>query len=116
MKNLIIVCLSFAIAATSCRSLTSNTTIKPKDSFVLGNNEHDAFKVKLKNVSATNLTVYLAPIEGGTHSPQVVKPSQSVSVKVAKNTALVVSNNSNQTTSVDLKVEGDTHLSMGYKN
>lgn len=116
MKNLITVCLAFAIAATSCRSLTSNTIIKPKDSFVLGNNEHGSFQAKLKNVSTNDLTVYLAPIKGSTHSSKIVKPNQSISVKVEKNTALVVSNNSNQTTSVDLKVVGDTGLSMGYKN
>ena len=116
MKKLIIVCIAFAISATSCRSLTSNTTIKPNDSFVLGNNEHGSFSVKLKNVSANDLTVYLAPINGGTHSPQAVKPNQSVSVKVDKNTALIVDNKSNKTTSVDLKVVGDTGLSMGYKS
>ena len=116
MKNLVIVCIAFATLTTSCRSLTSNTVIKPNDSFVLGDNKHGSFSVKLKNVSADDLTIYLAPISGGTHSPQVVKPSQVVLVKVDKNTALIVSNKSNKTTSVDLKVVGDTGLSMGYKS
>ncbi len=116
MKKLIMACIAFATLTTSCGTLTSNTVIKPNDSFILGNNEHGSFKVKLKNVSTNDLTVYLAPIKGGTHSPQVVKPNQSVSVKVDKNTALIVNNKSNETTSVDLKVVGDTGLSMGYKN
>ncbi len=119
MKKLIISCIVFAILATSCLSLTSlksNTVIKPNDSFVLGNNEHGSFTATLKNVSTNDLTVYLAPIKGGTHSPQVIKPKQSVFVKVDRNTALVVSNKSNEITSVDLKVVGDTGLSMGYQN
>jgi hypothetical protein len=116
MKKLIIACIAFTILTTSCRTLTSNTVIKPNESFVLGNNEHRSFSVKLKNVSANDLTVYLAPIEGGTHSPQVVKPNQSASIKVSKNTALIVNNTSNETSSVNLKVVGDTGLSMGYKS
>ena len=99
----------------SC-SLTSNTIIKPKDSFVLGNNQHGSFKVKLKNVSKNNIEVYQAPIGGGTHSPREVKPNQLVVVKVARNTALIIDNKSVDTVSVDLKVTGDIGLSMGYKN
>ncbi len=103
------------ICMTSCRTLTSNTTIKPNDSFVLGNNEHGTFKVKLKNVSKNDLEVYRAPIAGGRHSSQMVKPGESVIVKVEKNTALIVSNATGDTASVDLKVTGDLGLSMGYQ-
>lgn len=96
--------------------LTSNTMISPDDSFILGNNQHGSFKVVLKNVSKSELEVYLAPIDGGRHSGQMVKPGQSVKVKVDKNTALVINNASSDTASVDLKVSGDTGLSMGYKH
>lgn len=111
--------LFLALTLTSCSvfgSLTSNTTIQPNDSFVLGNNEHGSFKVKLKNVSNNILKVYKAPIEGGTHSPVMVKPNESVTVKADRNTALVIENKSNEVASVDLYVTGDTGLSMGYKN
>jgi hypothetical protein len=53
-------------------SLNSNTTIKPNESFVLGNNEHGTFKVKLKNASNHDLKIIMA-ITGGTHSPIIVK-------------------------------------------
>jgi len=107
--------LSLAILLASC-SLTSNTIIKPNDSFVLGNNKHGAFKVKLKNVSKNNIEVYHAPIAGGKHSSQKVKPNESATVKVDRNTALIINNTSKDTASVDLKVTGDTGLSMGYSN
>jgi hypothetical protein len=118
MKTLI---TSFAILflVTSCGvfgSLTSNTTIKPNESFVLGNNEHGTFKVKLKNVSNHDLQIIMAPISGGTHSPITVRPNETVTVKAESNTALVIENKSNEGASVDLYVTGDTGLSMGYKN
>ena len=115
MKNLIFACLVLVTFTTSC-ALTSNTVIKANDSFILGNNQHGSFKVKLRNVSKENITVYQAPIEGGTHSPQIVKPNQLVKVSVDKNTALIVANKSVETVSVDLKVVGHLGLSMGYKN
>lgn len=83
---------------------------------MLGNNEHGSFKVQLKNVSKNDLTVYQAPVGGGKHSSQKVKPNQSVTVKVDSNTALIIENANNDTASVDLKVTGDIGLSMGYKN
>ncbi|WP_309641968.1 hypothetical protein [Flavobacterium sp.] len=111
----ILTSLAFSIFLASC-SLTSNTIIKPNDSFVLGNNQHGSFKVKLKNVSKNNLEIFHAPNGGGKHSSQKVKPNEYATVEVDRNTALVISNTSKDTASVDLKVTGDTGLSMGYKN
>ena len=111
----ILTSIAFSVFLASC-SLTSNTIIKPNDSFVLGNNQHGSFKVKLKNVSKNNLEIFHAPIDGGKHSSQKVKPNEYATVKVNRNTALVISNTSKDTASVDLKVTGDTGLSMGYKN
>ena len=106
-----------ALIITSCsvfNSLTSNTTIKPNESFVLGNNEHGTFKVKLKNVCNHDLQLIMAPITGGTHSPITVRPNETVTVKAEINTALIIENKSNEAASVDLYVTGDTELSMGY--
>jgi hypothetical protein len=117
MKKVIIVisciCVFFA---TSCKTLSSTTFIGPKDSFILGNNEHGAYQVDLKNVSPNALNLHLAPIGGGTHSPVEVQPNQKLSLKVDKNTALIIGNQSDQQATVQLKVIGDTGLSMGYKN
>jgi hypothetical protein len=106
--------IAITLVSASC-GLTSSTTIKPYDSFVLGNNEHGSFKVKMQNNSKNNVEVYQAPIGGGTHSPQTVRPNQRVTVKVSSNTALVIKNPSADTANVGLKVTGDLGLSMGYK-
>lgn len=114
-----IITILLALCITSCSvfgSLTSNTTIKANESFVLGNNEHGIFKVKLKNVSNHPLTIVMAPINGGTHSPITVQPNETKTIKAERNTALVIANNSIEIASVDLYVTGDTGLSMGYKN
>lgn len=116
MKNLFFLIALFLFSSCGLGSLTSNTTIEPNNSFILGNNIHNKFNVKLTNNSKNNLKVFLAPIDGGTHSPQYVKPKQTVFVKVSKNTGLIIENNTKDTANVDLKVKGDTGLNMGYKN
>ena len=118
MKTIILLfaTLLLTISCSVFGSLTSNTTIKPDQSFVLGNNEHGTFKVKLKNVSNHDLQIIMAPITGGTHSPITVSPNETVTVKAERNTAIVIENKSNDGASVDLYVTGDTGLSMGYKN
>ena len=115
----ILVLFATVLFVTSCGvfgSLTSNTTIKPNESFVLGNNEHGSFRVKLKNVSNHDLNIIMAPLAGGTHSPIIVRPNETVIIKAEKNTALRIENKSSESASVDLYVTGDTGLSMGYKN
>jgi hypothetical protein len=119
LRKSTIALFAILLLATSCgvfSSLTSNTTIKPNESFVLGNNEHGTFKVKLKNVSNHDLKIIMAPISGGTHSPITVSPNETVTVKAERNTAIIIENKSNDSASVDLYVTGDTGLSMGYKN
>lgn len=105
-----------AIITTSCRTLTSTTTIKAQDSFILGNNEHGRFSVKLKNISDTEVELWKAPIGGGRHSPVTVKPNGTLKTRLDKNTALRIENKSNEQVAVELLVKGDTGLSMGYKN
>lgn len=109
--------LACTFGAVSCgifSSLTSVTTIGPQNSFVLGDNQHGAFRVNLKNVSTTPLKIHLAPINGGRHSPVVVLPNQKASLKVDRNTAVVIANESNENANVELEVHGDTGLGMEY--
>ncbi len=101
---------------SSCKTLTSTTTIKANDSFILGKNEHGSFTLKMKNISSEPISIFHAPIDGGSYSHEVVKPSKTKKVKVEKNTALIIENKSNKEVSVELLVKGDIGLSMTYKN
>ncbi len=106
------------LLVTSCgifSSLNSNTSIKPKESFVLGNNKHGTFKTTLKNEGVTILKVYQAPIDGGTHSSVLVKPQETTTIKTEKNTALIIENTGDEYASITLKVKGDLNLGMNYK-
>jgi hypothetical protein len=114
MKTVFI--LSFLLLfVTSCSSLNSVTSIKPNDSFVLGNNEHGPFSVRMRNLSTGPVTVFQREQNGKTTASQTIAINESVSVKVPAKAALVVSNPANNTASVKLKVKGDKGLSMQYK-
>lgn len=115
MKN-VFVFIIIILSASACRTLHSVTTIEPQNSFILGNNPHNTFKVQLTNQGKNAVEIWHAPISGGNHSPLKVQPNQTVSVKVERNTALRIENKSNDTTDVKLRVRGDLGLSMGYKN
>jgi len=102
-------CLSF-------KSLHSTTYIKAKDAFILGNNVHGKFSVRVTNTSNYEVTIWQYPITGGRHSPLILKGSSSAKVKVDKNTALRFENSASEEVAIKLKVKGDLGLSMGYKN
>jgi hypothetical protein len=97
-------------------TLHSTTTIKGNDAFILGNNVHGKFIVRLKNTSNTEITIWQVPIAGGQHSPMKVAAKQKAELKVDRNTALRIENHSSEAIDVELVVTGDIGLSMGYKN
>ena len=110
--------LIISTALTACSvfgSLTSNTSITPQNSFVLGNNQHGKFSAKVTNVSKQPLQILLKPIDGEATILTTLQPNQTIAAKVPSNTAIIIQNNSNDTVNVDLKVNGDTGLSMTYK-
>lgn len=98
------------------QKLTSTTTIKANDAFILGNNEHGKFSVQLKNTSNAEITIWQVPIAGGQHSPLKLGAKEKASINVDRNTALRIENPSSTEIDVELIVKGDTGLSMGYKN
>jgi hypothetical protein len=81
----------------------------------LGNNVHGRFSVSVTNTSVTPITLWQCPIEGGKHSPITLERAATVKVKVEKNTALKIENDSEDQISIQLKVSGDIGLSMGYE-
>lgn len=118
MKSTITLLAILLLTTSSCgifSSLNSNTSIKPKESFVLGNNKHGSFKTHLKNEGVTILKVYQAPIYGGTYSQVLIKPQETTTIKTEKNTALIIENTGEEYASVTLKVKGDLNLGMNYK-
>lgn len=106
--------LSLLLLISGC-ALNSTTYIKPNDRFILGNNPHGKVRVKLSNISTQPIQTQLFPIDGGSHSLSTVNSGKTSRVKIDKNTALHIINNSTDTVIVKLKVRGDLNLSMGYR-
>lgn len=118
MKKISLLILLTGLFFISCipfRTLNSTTDINPKESFILGNNTHGKFSAKVTNTSVTPITIWKCPIDGGKHSPITLNHSTIIKVKVEKNTALRIENDSEKKISIQLKVIGDIGLSMGYQ-
>ena len=120
MRVLIYLQICSCLLFTACtvlpfKTLTSTTTIKANDAFILGNNKHGKFSVRIKNTSNSEITIWQAPITGGQHSTLKLAANQTVNVKVDRDTALRIENSSASEIDVELLVKGDTGLSMGYK-
>lgn len=112
---LIVFTILFFNSCIPFQTLTSTTNIKPKESFLLGNNIHGKFSAKVTNTSVAPITIRKCPIKGGKHSPLTLNQSSTIKVKVEKNTALRIENDSEEQISIQLKVSGDIGLSMGYQ-
>lgn len=107
-----------SVAVSSCSvfgKLISTTSISAKNSFALGENEHNKFKAKVKNLSNQSLEFFLKPIGENATLVKMLVPNEISTVDVPKNTAVIIKNNSNELAEVYLKVTGDTGLSMSYK-
>lgn len=118
MKKISILVVFIGLFFNSCipfQTLNSTTYIKPKESFLLGNNVHRRFSATVTNTSVTPITIWKCPIDGGQHSPITLEQATTVKIKVEKNTALRIENDSKEQISVQLKVSGDIGLSMGYQ-
>lgn len=116
MKKLLVALTALTLTFSSCKTVYSTTSIEPKKSFVLGDNDHDSFEVTLKNISTSDLEVAQKPNDGNKQLIQVLEPKKSMTVTIGKNTALFIYNKSNNKASVELNLKSNTHLSMGYKN
>ena len=115
MRTLLIA-TALTLTASSCKTVYSTTTIEAKKSFVLGDNEHDAFEATLKNISREDLELYQMPNGGTKQLLQTLKSKKSATVKIEKNTALYIENKSDSKASVELNLKSNSQLSMGYKN
>jgi hypothetical protein len=116
MRKLLIALTALTLTASSCKTVYSTTTIEAKKSFVLGDNEHDAFEATLKNISTEDLELFQMPNGGAKQLIQILNSNKTATVKIEKNTALYIENKSDNKVSVELNLKSNSHLSMGYKN
>ena len=116
MKKLLIAFVALTIAVSSCKTVFSTTTIEAKKSFVLGDNEHEAYEVTIKNISKDDVLLSQIPNCGTKQLLQVLNSNKSAAIKIEKNTALYIENKSDKRAIVELDLKSNSSLSMGYKN
>lgn len=114
MKKLFFIIIT-AVAFAAC-SLTSNTVIGPKKEFELGDGTHGSFTAAIKNVSDATVEIYRQPLGGVQEKVISLAPGDKTTVTIAANTKAIFKNLSNGQASLNLKVTGDTGLSMGGPN
>jgi hypothetical protein len=110
--------LALFISMTSClpfRTLNSTTYIKANDAFILGDNEHGRFNVSVTNTSIAPVDIWQYPLAGGRHSLVTLRPTEKIKLKVEENTSIRFENSSSEQVAVRLRVNGDTGLSMNYR-
>lgn len=116
MSKLLAILTVTALIVSSCKTVYSTTSIEPNKSFVLGENDHDAFEVSVKNISREDIKISKMPKGGTKESVQILYPDKKASIKIERNTALYLDNNSNKNVSVEIVLKSNSNLSMGYKD
>ncbi len=99
---------------SSC-ALTSGLTIEPNKSFELGSGNHGSYTVTATNKRNMPIDVYQINEQKVQTLVATLQPGATETLRVAANNTLILKNNSNDTALVNVKINGDTQLSMGYK-
>ena len=96
-------------------TIHSNLFIEPGKQFILGGDQHGAFKVAAKNVGSVPVEIRERPLGGGTFGKATLAPGQSGVLKFAAGSTAVLLNPSGTKANLDLIITGDTKLVMTYE-
>ncbi len=116
MKKALFFASFMAFIFQACQTLTSQTLIDPQKSFVLGKGKHGSYVAQIQNTGKDDIEVILIDENGGLTSLGMLKKNEKETYRVPKNTTVQFKNtSSDQKGVIDIKLEGDTNLSMGYQ-
>ena len=109
--------LSVLFILCACKSLTSVTSIEVNKSFVLGEGKHGSYSARIKNVGSDLIEVLIIDINKNSNSLGLLKVNQSATYQVLENNTVQFKNLSTSRNGIiEIKANGDTNLTMGYKN
>ena len=101
---------------SACSTIKSTTYIEPKQSFVLGENNHLSYSASVKNIGADKVEVLLFDKKGNETNLGTLAVGQSEKYRVPANHTVKFKNlSTNEDAKIKIRVVGDTGLSMGYK-
>jgi hypothetical protein len=104
--------------ATACwagNGLNSDLTIEPGKQFALGGGQPGAFRVVARNTGKVPVEIKERPRGGGIFGKATLAPGQRATLRFLPGSTALLLNPSSQNARLDLRVTGDTNLSMGYE-
>ena len=102
-----------ALLLAGC-ALKSGLQIEAGQSFVLGDNEHGAFRARVENVGPVPVEL-VSRTEGTQESVGGLAPGETVTVRFADGETAVFVNRADTQARLDVRVTGDQGLSMVYQ-
>jgi len=96
--------------------LTSQTTIDPEKSFVLGEGQHGSYTAVIQNTTNIPVEVFIQKYQSEVStSLGVLYKGDKQEYRVAKDNRVSFKNLGKRVAVINIKLNGDTNLSMGYK-
>ncbi len=96
--------------------LTSQTTIDSEKSFVLGEGQHGSYTAVIQNTTNTPVEVFIQKYQSEVStSLGVLNKGDKQEYSVAKDNRVSFKNLGKEVAVINIKLNGDTNLSMGYK-
>lgn len=119
MKRVLVVVLFSFVFFQSCSVfgvLTSQTTIEPGKSFVLGEGEHGSYTASIQNTASSPVEVFIQKYQSEVStSLGVLNKGDQQEYRVANNNRVSFKNLGKRVAVINIKLRGETNLSMGYK-
>ena len=108
--------MAVLLLATACLAgITSGLLIEPGKQFVLGGSQLGGFKVEAHNVGKVAVEIKERPRGGGIFGKTTLAPGARGTLRFMAGSTALLLNPSAEQAKVNLKITGDTNLSMGYE-
>ncbi len=119
MKRVLVFVLFICVFFQSCGIfgvLTSQTTIEPEKSFVLGEGQHGSYTAVIKNNSSSPVEVFIQKYQSEVNtSLGILNKGDQQEYRVAKDNRVSFKNLGKKVAVINIKLNGETNLSMGYQ-
>ena len=119
MKRALVFVLFSFVFFQSCGifgSLTSQTIIEPEKSFVLGEGQHGSYTAVIQNTTTSPVEVFIQKYQSEVStSLGVLNKGDKQEYRVANNNRVSFKNLGKKVAVINIKLHGETNLSMGYQ-
>ena len=119
MRRLLVLLLFSFVFFQSCSIfgvLTSQTTIEPEKSFVLGEGQHGSYTAVIQNTTNIPVEVFIQKYQSEVSaSLGLLNKGDKQEYRVAKDNRVSFKNLGKKVAEINIKLRGETNLSMGYK-